>query len=269
MWKKLTRRRYRRLRNISTRPPHFYYIPTINNTTSNKGKASQLANTFFPPPSPAQTTDIRDAIYPPVPNNPTITINQIQRAITKTSSKKAPGPDEIANVTLKKTFSITYQLLYALIQASINIAYFPAPFKTTTTVILCKPVKPDYTKANAYRSIALENTLSKLIESIIAELLSHVTEKHQLIPAQHYGGRPRRMGEEAMIMLVEKIMHAWKENEVYLAVFIDVTGAFTNVHHERLLHNIKKRKVPNFIVRWTENFLQGRGQGHETEIQWS
>jgi retron-type reverse transcriptase len=39
---------------------------------------------------------------------------------------------------------------------------------------------------------------------------------------------------------------------------MDVTGTFNNVHHERLIHNMKKRKVPNFIVRWTESFLQGR-----------
>ena len=116
-----------------------------------------------------------------------------------------------------------------------------------------------YTKANAYRPIALENTLGKLIESVIAELLSHVMEKHQLILAQHYGGRPGRTGEEAMIMLMEKIMHAWKEREVYSTVFMDVEGAFNNIHHERLLHNMKKRKVPDFIVRWTESFLKERG----------
>src|SRR5579859_7580749 len=45
----------------------------------------------------------------------------------------------------------------------------------------------------------------------------------------------------------------------FSAVFMDVAGAFNNIHHERLLHNMKKRKVPNFIVRWTESFLKERG----------
>ena len=61
-----------------------------------------------------------------------------------------------------------------------------------------------------------------------------------------------------MMMLQERIKHAWKEKAVYSAVFMDVAGAFNNVHHQRLIHNMKKRKVPNFIVRWTESFLQGR-----------
>ena len=237
-----------------------YYIPTINGATSNEGKASQFTAAFFPPPPPTQTADIARATYPPpVPSNPTITTQQIRCAIDKISPKKAPGPDEIANITLKKTFDIAHRHLHALVQASINTAHFPTPFKTTTTVILRKLAKPDYTKANTYRPIALENTLGKLIESVMTELLSHAVEEYQLIPAQHYGGRPGRTGEEAMTMLVEKITHAWKEKEVYSAVFMDVAGAFNNVHHERLLHNMKKRKVPRYIVRWAKSFLEGRG----------
>src|SRR5579859_711306 len=57
---------------------------------------------------------------------------------------ESPAATLIFERRLKKTFDVAHQHLYALIQASINIAHFPAPFKTTTTVILRKPVKPDY-----------------------------------------------------------------------------------------------------------------------------
>ena len=32
-------------------------------------------------------------------------------------------------------------------------------------------------------------------------------------------------------------------------------GAFNNVHHERLIHNIRKRKIPVDITRWILSFL--------------
>jgi Reverse transcriptase (RNA-dependent DNA polymerase)/Endonuclease-reverse transcriptase len=241
------------------KPPSPYHIPTINNATSTNGKANEFARTFFPPAPPAQTADIDDATYPePVSSNPVITKKQIQRAIDKLSPKKAPGPDEIANITLKKTFDIASHHLLTLVQASIDTSHFPTPFKSTTTVVLRKPGKPDYTKANAYRPIALENTLGKLIESVVTELLSYAVEEYELIPPQHYGGRPGRTGEEAMVMLMERIKHAWKEGSRYSVVFMDVAGAFNYVHHKRLIHNMKKRKVPDFIVRWVENFLQNR-----------
>ena len=57
------------------KPPSPYYISTINNATSNKRKADELATTFFPSPPPTQTTDIDQATYPePVPGNPLITL---------------------------------------------------------------------------------------------------------------------------------------------------------------------------------------------------
>jgi len=99
------------------------------------------------------------------------------------------------------------------------------------TIVFWKPGKPDYTKGNAYHPIALKNTLGKLIESVITELLSYVLEEYQLIPLQHYEGRPRRTGEEAMVILMERIMHAWK-GVSYSIVFMDVAGAFNYVHHK-------------------------------------
>src|SRR5438552_9345349 len=102
-------------------------------------------------------------------------------------------------------------------QASINLGHFPSCFKTTTTIIMRKPQKPNYTKPNAYRPIALESTLGKVLESIITELLSYITESHNLIPWQHFGGRPGRTGEEAMTILSERIYRAWKEGEIILS----------------------------------------------------
>ena len=242
------------------KPPTTHYIPTINNATSHKQKSAEFAAAFFPPPPPARTSDINDTTsYPePITSNPVITMKQVQRAIDKMSPKKAPGPDEIANITLKKTLNVTSDHLQALIQGSINTSHFPTPFKTTTTIVLHKPDKPSYTEAKAYRPIALENTLGKLIESIVTELLSYTVEEHQLIPPQHYGGRPGRTGEDAMMMMMERIMHAWKQGAPYSVVFMDVAGAFNYVHHKRLIHNMKKRKVPKFIVRWVESFLRNR-----------
>ena len=115
-------------------------------------------------------------------------------------------------------------------------------------VVLRKPTKPNYTKFNAYRPIAFEDMMGKIIESVITELLNYITETYQLIPSQHFGGRPGRTGEEAMIILSEKIMNSWKERDTYSVVFMDIAGTFSNVHHKWLSHNLRKRRVPEFVV---------------------
>ena len=88
--------------------------------------------------------------------------------------------------------------------------------------MLRKPNKPDYTKVKAYRPVALECTLGKVMESIITEIISYLTETHELLPAQHYGGRPGRSTEDAMMILSESIYSAWKKKKIYTALFMDV-----------------------------------------------
>ena len=60
--------------------PSPFYIPTINNATSNERKAAEFSEAFFLPPPPANTMDIDDeeTTHPePVPSNARITISQI------------------------------------------------------------------------------------------------------------------------------------------------------------------------------------------------
>jgi ribonuclease HI len=240
--------------------PTPHYIPTLNdNANSNEEKAAEFQANFFPLPPPADLSDIPNVVYPsPVPCEIEITMTQIERAVNKMAPNKAPGPDEISNLVVKKTFNTTQQHILALAKASFNIAHFPKIFKRSTTVILRKPSKPDYTKPNAYRPIALESTIGKILESVAAEILSYLSETYELLPVQHFGGRPGRTAEDAMTVLSERIYHAWKEREIYSAVFMDVAGAFNNVHHERLVNNMKQRRIPRSFVKWTESFLKDR-----------
>ncbi len=171
--------------------------------------------------------------YPkPVPYHPTITMKQLQDTINKLPPNKASGPDEISNKVLKKCFQTLQHHMLLLAQASFLTRHFPKRFKETTTAVLRKPRKPDYTKPNAYQPIMLENTLGKVLESIIAELINYLTETHELLPAHHFGGRPGQTTEDMMLILSESIYTAWKKEEIYSAVFMDVAGAFNNIHHE-------------------------------------
>ena len=92
----------------------------------------------------------------------------------------------------------------------------------------------------------------------MADLISYLTETHELLPSHHYGGRPGRSAEDAMMILSENIHKAWKNKEVYTAIFLDVAGAFNNVHHQRLIHNLRKRQIPKAIAEWIHSFLQNR-----------
>ena len=103
------------------------------------------------------------------------------------------------------------------------------------------------------------------MESVITEIISYLTETYDLLPPHHYGGRPGRSAEDAMMIMSESIHQAWKEKKVYTAIFMDVAGAFNNVHHERLIHNLRKRRIPHAISLWVASFLRGRS----TQLQFN
>jgi len=227
---------------------------------------SALQKAFFPKPPPAELKDIPSTVYPQeVPYEAQITARQIREAVNRLAPDKAPGPDEISNRVLKNTLPVIEYHLQTLVQASVRLRHFPKAFKHTTTVVLRKPSRPDYTKVKAYRPIALENTVGKVMESVIAEIISYLTETHELLPPRHYGGRPGRSTEDAMMILSENIHQAWKKKKVYTAVFMDVAGAFNNVHHERLIHNLRNRRIPHAISLWIASFLQDRS----TQLQFN
>ena len=233
---------------------------------TNEQKVIIPKNAFFPLPSQTDLRDISQAEYPAeIQYDSRVSIRQIREAVNKSAPNKAPGSDEITNKVLKHTLPIIECHLQALMQASIDLGHFPRAFKETTTIVLRKPGKPDYTKAKAYRPIALENTLGKILESVMATVISYLTEAHGLLPVQHFGGRPGRSAEDAMMILSESVYKAWKDKNVYTAIFMDVAGAFNNVHHKRLIHNLRMRHMPEKITGWIQSFLQERS----TQLQFN
>ena len=127
-----------------------------------------------------------------------------------------------------------------------------------TTVVLRKPGKPNYELPKAHRPIALISTMAKILTAIVAENLSRVVEQHQLLPKTHFGGRPGRSTADAVHYLVDKVCTAWRSNRVVSVLFLDVEGAFPNAVTSRLVHNLKRRRIPSAIVRFVKLLLIGR-----------
>ena len=159
------------------------------------------------------------------------------------------------NMVLRKALPLVKQHLQAVFQASMDLSYFPKIFRDSTTVVIRKSAKPDYTRSKAYHPIALKCTLGKIFKSIIAEILSYLTETHRLLPDHYYQGRPGQSTEDALLVLSESIHRAWKNKKILSALFLE---AFNNVYHKRLLHNLKMRQIPATIIALLESFLKNR-----------
>ena len=241
------------------------YFPTLQKgktrATNIEDKVELLHQECFPLPPPVDLDDLEGSRYPTqLPCQDEVSEEDITKVVWRLKPDKAPGNDEITNRVVKLAIRVIGKQVARLFTACLRLGYHPRAFRTAVTVVLRKPGKPDYSDPAAYRPIALLNTLGKVLESIVAGRISTLAERYSLLPDEQYGARPGRSTEDALLNLQETIQAEWTRapRAVISILALDVSKAFDRVSHERLLHNLRKRRIPDLLVDWVKSFLGDR-----------
>jgi len=225
---------------------------------TNSEKSATLAKGFFPPKLAVSLVH-PNAEYPPQCQvDVRITADQLRKQLCKLKLYKAPGPDGIPNIMLTKCTALLSDSLLSIFEAMFKRTMMYKPWKTFTTVVLRKPGKPRYDTPKVYRPIALLNMMWKVLTAIVADQLTFAMEKHQLLLANHFRGRPGCTTTDTMHLLANTIKASWRAGKVTSALFLDIEGAFPNAVLSHLEHNLRKRCIPSKIVEFIRKMLQGR-----------
>ncbi|KHJ32371.1 hypothetical protein EV44_g3660 [Erysiphe necator] len=98
------------------------------------------------------------------------------------------------------------------------------------------------------------------MEKVITNKLSTAAEKYSLLPEEQMGARTKRSTTTAVELLTEQIHTIWggKKKQVASAISLDISGAFDNVSHARLFHNLKVKGIPIWITNFIKSFLEDR-----------
>ena len=137
-------------------------------------------------------------------------------------------------------------------RACFAIGYYPRLGRSMTTVVLRKEGKADYSTPGSYRPIALENFLSKILERVIAERIADTAEEHALLPQSQRGARKNRSTLSALTLLATTIKSAWamRRDFVVSMLSLDISGAYNNVPHKRLLYILRAKGFLEWIVQF-------------------
>ncbi|KAF9225974.1 hypothetical protein BS17DRAFT_650066, partial [Gyrodon lividus] len=150
-------------------------------------KSKVLAKAFFPPP-PLASNIPEVFVYPEELTDPIdITEEQLKCCIAKLNPYKAPGLDGIHNVIFKQCSDTLIPHLLHLSHAVFLLKTYYALWQDFTTVVLKKPGRTDYTITKAFHLIALLNTTGKILTTVVANQLTHLLEKHNLLLDTHFG----------------------------------------------------------------------------------
>ncbi|KAI1002566.1 hypothetical protein K3495_g5640 [Podosphaera aphanis] len=182
----------------------------------------------------------------------------LEETLGKLPSDKAPGLDGIPNRFLKQCRATLSNDLAELFNACLSLGYHPKGFKESATIGLMKPQKPRYDIPQSYRQIALLDTMGKLLEKLAANRISKAAKDFNLLLGEQMNARPKRSTISAVELLTDYIHTIWGKDKRKVAslLSLDISGAFDNVSHERLIHNLRQKGIPRWISQFVGSFLE-------------
>ena len=133
----------------------------------------------------------------------------------------------------------------------------PSAWRVARVLPIPKPdVDPHLAKG--YRPIALLNVMSKVLEGVIKDRLSHQLEIGDCLHEEQQGFRPTRSTELALWRFISSATRALKTRQRCVAVALDIESAYDTVDHVALLWKLKAKGVPKYLVAWIRAFLLDR-----------
>ena len=118
--------------------------------------------------------------------------------------------------------------------------------------------KKDRTDPANYRPISLLSVVSKILERVIAEQMTHHLEEHHLMSTRQYGFRKGRSASDLLLLLTKAWQDSLDSSRPSLVVALDIAGSFDTVWHKGLLAKLEQLGISGHLLALFSSYLQGR-----------
>jgi hypothetical protein len=212
-------------------------------------KTNMLIKQFFSSTRQIDFNDTRAYRYSDVvfESKKVISKDEIRQTIKKSKSDSASKSDEIFNKVLKLLMKKLMFTLMSLFKACAKQNYHSRCFRKTHIIFLKKSNKSNYTNLKTYRFIAFLNIFDKTLKSIIVKRISNLAETHKLLFETQMSERRERTCETTLKFFTKQIHIVWNmsKNKITTLLNLNVIDAYDHVSKERLIHNLRKRRIFN------------------------
>ena len=183
---------------------------------------------------------------------------EVLAIIKKLANRKAPGPDDIPNILLKRLPLKTKVQLAYIIDAILKLQHFPSAWKQAIIIPILKPGK-NGADPNSYRPISLLNTLSKVAERVILVRLKTIERKLKIKQDEQFGFREHLSTELPVAKLGQDVVTGYNKQQNTVLLLLDMEKAFDTVWHEGLLHKLKNvLGFPQYMTNLLQTYLTNR-----------
>ena len=180
------------------------------------------------------------------------------KILLATKASKATGPDQIPAKIIKDIAHEIAAPLTFLVNRSLQTGIFP----TTEKIAKINPVykSGEHADVDNYRPISVLNIISKVVERIAYNQLTHYLETNNLLSENQFGFRCKRSTRHAVTKFTDHIRENMDESRVTGALFMDLRKAFDTVNHSCLLSKLPYYGISGKEVNWFSSYLFHRSQ---------
>lgn len=182
---------------------------------------------------------------------------EVKSCIRRLKNSKAPGYDKVHNSLIKALPPTAITLFVLIINACLQLSYFPAAWKHAKVIPIRKPNKPA-SHPNSYRPISLLSSLSKILERIILTRLNQHLICNDIIPPEQHGFRTQFSTITQLHTLTSHIKNSLTNKLSTGLISLDIEKAFDRVWFNGLTYKLIKINTPSYLTKIIYNFLQNR-----------
>ncbi len=168
--------------------------------------------------------------------------HEIKRVIYKATSDKTLKHMKYINRIMRRLINNASEQIYFLFERCLQKRIQSTQFKNAVTIVMQKSDKKDYFNAKIYKSIALFNTLSKILKFIIFERLWNIIKMCNSILNIQMKACKYRSTNTTLQLITEKIHIVWSDTRrrVVSLLSLNEENAFNNVMHNRVTQSSTK-----------------------------
>ena len=187
-----------------------------------------------------------------------ISLNGINKLLSKLRPDKAARPDKIRPNVLKEFRNNLSPTIYLLFEKSLATGQIPSDWTKANVSLIFK--KGDKCDPANYRPISLTCILCKVMKHVIASNLTKHLNNHNVLYDLQHELRQKRSCETQPLQLVEDLGRQLIKGKQTDLVLLDFSKAFDKVSHLKLLFELSQHGVNGNTLNWINVFLVGRNQ---------
>jgi len=229
-------------------------FPNLPDASSSREMNQALLDHCFPPHPCAPLP----SILLPFGDCPELTKEDVSLSLLKCSPFSAPGPDSILYSVWKSVHRVSPGVLVSLLTPLLCFGHHPSSLKKVNGVVLDKPGKQSYDSPASFRIIVLLQTVSKILERIVASRLAPITRYTGLLHRNQCGSLPSLSSFDACAALTDTVCTLQRPGRKVSSLFHDIKGGFDNVDTKILCSDLRHKGVNHYLVAWVRSFLSDR-----------